>query len=112
MKERETVLMTRNRCILTSCICGAMLVPIAALLSVESERPFPVSEYSLWDGKESVVDYAKRVGLAPTRSVQLAPNLKLEFVLIPAGSSGDSHRLCTFLLCLSGRRMVRDRFRS
>jgi formylglycine-generating enzyme required for sulfatase activity len=41
--------------------------------------------YPLWDGKESVADYAKRAGLEPTMALDLSDGVKVEFVLIPAG---------------------------
>ena len=40
--------------------------------------------YPLWDGQESVADYAKRVNLPPTQTLDLGNNVKLELVLIPA----------------------------
>ena len=40
---------------------------------------------SLWDNHESVADYAKRVNLPPTKTLDLGNNVKLELVLIPAG---------------------------
>ena len=43
--------------------------------------------WPLWDGKESVGDYAKRVGLLATQTLDLGNGVKLELVLIPAGSS-------------------------
>ena len=45
----------------------------------------PVSTYPLWDGVESVADYAKRVNLPPTQTLELGDGAKLELVLIPAG---------------------------
>lgn len=42
-------------------------------------------KWPLWDGKETVVDYARRTGLAPTRTVSLNGE-NLDLVLIPAGS--------------------------
>jgi len=42
--------------------------------------------YPLWDGKESVADYAKRVDLPPSLTLDLGNNVKLELALIPAGS--------------------------
>ena len=42
-------------------------------------------EYPLWDGKESVADYAKRVGLPATKTVDLGNGVRAEMVLIPAG---------------------------
>ena len=43
------------------------------------------ASYPLWDGSESVADYAKRVNLPPTQTLDLGNNVKLELVLIPAG---------------------------
>ena len=42
-------------------------------------------EYPLWDGKEPVADYAKRVGLPATKTVDLGNGVRAEMVLIPAG---------------------------
>ena len=41
--------------------------------------------YPLWDGHESVADYAKRVNLSPTKMLELGNGVKLELVLIHAG---------------------------
>src|SRR5215831_17336339 len=43
------------------------------------------AQYPLWDGHESVADYAKRVNLPTTRTLDLGNDVKLELVLIPAG---------------------------
>ena len=45
-----------------------------------SEKPM-----SQWDGKESCVDYAKRVGLESTLTLDFGVDEKMEMVLIPAG---------------------------
>ena len=48
-----------------------------------SELPTPA--YPLWDGHEAIADYAKRVNLSPTKTLDLGNNVKLDLVLIPAG---------------------------
>jgi formylglycine-generating enzyme required for sulfatase activity len=58
------------------CICSSF--PIAAGQS--ERRKFP-----LWDGKESVADYAMRVRLEPTLTLDLG-GVSWEGVLIPAGA--------------------------
>jgi formylglycine-generating enzyme required for sulfatase activity len=41
--------------------------------------------YPLWNGEESVADYAARVSLPPAQSLNLGRGVKLQLVLIPAG---------------------------
>jgi formylglycine-generating enzyme required for sulfatase activity len=42
--------------------------------------------YPMWDGKESVAQYAQRAKLEPTLTLDLGDGVKWEGVLIPAGS--------------------------
>ena len=41
--------------------------------------------WPLHDGKEPIADYARRVGLPPTETLDLGGGVKMEFVLVPAG---------------------------
>jgi formylglycine-generating enzyme required for sulfatase activity len=54
--------------------------PFLSATNLDGSGPFP-----LWDGKESVADYAKRAKLEPTLTLDLG-DLAWEGVLIPAGS--------------------------
>ena len=58
----------------------AFLCAVAAPGAEPQPQPFP-----LWDGKETVAEYAKRAGLKPTQGVDLGNGVKLEMVLVPAG---------------------------
>jgi formylglycine-generating enzyme required for sulfatase activity len=65
----------------------ALVLAMAAvsLAGPAEETPVEAKAYPLWDGKESVAEYAKRAGLEPEISLDLGDGVKMEFVLIPAG---------------------------
>jgi hypothetical protein len=54
-------------------------------LSAFSAEPAPPTAYPLWDGHETIAEYAKRTNLEPTKTLELGNGIKLELVLIPAG---------------------------
>ena len=43
-------------------------------------------KYPLWDGKESIADYAKKTGLEASKVLDTGDGVKLEFVLVPPGT--------------------------
>ncbi len=58
-----------------------IVIVLAGSLAASEAAP----AYPLWDGVESVADYAKKVNLPPTKTLDLGNGVKLELVLIPAG---------------------------
>ena len=55
------------------------LLALATSLLAASEPQLPA--YPLWDGQESVADYAKRVNLPPTKTLDLGNGVKMDLVL-------------------------------
>ncbi len=62
-------------------LCVATVFLLLPLHAAESARGFP-----LWDGKESVESYARKVNLPATQSYDLSDGMALDLVLIPAGT--------------------------
>jgi formylglycine-generating enzyme required for sulfatase activity len=62
------------------------LASTLALLAAVPALAAEPAKYPLWDGKETVADYAQKVKLPPTLTLDLGGNVKWEGVLIPAGS--------------------------
>ena len=57
-----------------------LLLSALSAYAVGADQPYP-----LWDGKESVAEYAQKVNLPPTKTLDLSNGVTLELVLIPAG---------------------------
>jgi hypothetical protein len=66
----------------------ALLLLLAAVAHLaQAAEPSPAPTWPLWDGSESVEQYAKRAGLEPTRTLDLGNGVKLEMVLMSRPSS-------------------------
>lgn len=58
--------------------------PVAVQPGTTNQQP-RTGPWPLHDGKEPIADYAKRVGLPATETLDLGGGVKMEFVLVPAG---------------------------
>jgi formylglycine-generating enzyme required for sulfatase activity len=65
----------------SSFVIAAFFLTMSALFAADAPKPFPQ-----WDGKETVVEYAKRANLEPTLTFDIGGNVKWEGMLVPAGS--------------------------
>ncbi|MCY3022169.1 MAG: SUMF1/EgtB/PvdO family nonheme iron enzyme [Planctomycetota bacterium] len=59
---------------------AGLLLAVRAAEQANTQPAFP-----LWDGHESIEQYARRANLPPTKTLDLGNGVNLEFVLIPAG---------------------------
>ena len=79
-----------------------LALPVLALAACAAESPAPSPlagegrdersesgvrgrSWPLWDGQESIEQYARRAKLEPTQTLDLGGGVKMEMVLIPAG---------------------------
>ena len=70
----------------THLACVVLLALFPALGRSADERVGKSEQqWPLWDGHESVAEYAKKAGLEPTLALDLGNGVKLDLVLIPAG---------------------------
>ena len=58
---------------------------LAFILFVICSYAHGTEAFPLWDNVEPVSEYAKRVNLPPTQTLDLGNGVKLELVLIPGG---------------------------
>jgi formylglycine-generating enzyme required for sulfatase activity len=61
---------------------SAMLLLVALSAAAAESQP----TWPFWDEKESIEQYAQRANLPPTKTLDLGDGVKLELVLIPAGT--------------------------
>ena len=61
-------------------------IPFASLLLFTAITRGSDEKFPIWDGKETVAEYAKRTQLEPTLVLDLGGGVKWEGMLIPAGS--------------------------
>ena len=66
-------------------IIAPLLLSIIPWAAHSADTSAPKPAWPLWDGRESVAEYAQHVNLPPTKTLDLGNNVKLELVLIPAG---------------------------
>ena len=57
-----------------------LVLPCLGAAGEAEKKPWP-----LWDGKETVGDYARRTGLKAEETLDLGGGVTMKFVLIPAG---------------------------
>src|SRR4051812_38892744 len=75
-----------RRTVVSATIVAAALIAMVATAQAGGKKGGATKAAPLWDGKEPVAAYAKRVKLSPTESLDLGDGVKLDFVLVPAGT--------------------------
>jgi formylglycine-generating enzyme required for sulfatase activity len=64
----------------------SLLLAIACLASGAFAADSPAPAWPLWDGHETIEQYAKRANVPPTKTLDLGNGVTMDFVLIPAGT--------------------------
>ena len=91
--------MNRRKALLfvsTLTIAAALLNSEGCSKKATMRAPAAGGTYPLWDGNESVADYAKRAGIKDAQiTLALDGNVTLKLTLIPAGRTSSSPLACT-----------------
>ncbi len=69
----------------TCCLPVLSLIAVASSFAFSAEPSAEPRVFPFWDGVETIADYAKRVNLPATKTLDLGGGVKMELVLIPAG---------------------------
>ena len=64
---------------------GCLFILGAGVFAADGGPATQPTTWPLWDGKETVAQYAQRVRLPATKTLDLGNNVNLDLVLIPAG---------------------------
>jgi formylglycine-generating enzyme required for sulfatase activity len=63
----------------------ALMIGASALLQTASVSPQSAVRFPMWDGQETVAEYARRAHVSPTLTLNLGDGVTWEGALVPAG---------------------------